>query len=74
MTNYEKNKGWVYGDARKRVNVITILERRSPGRFVRWGLGVWEVYTLFLMFHAPACGITTKLSSEISTTSIVVAS
>ena len=73
MINYE-NKVWIYGDARKRVNVITVLKRRSPGRFVPCGLGVWEVYTLFLIFHAPACGIATKLSSEISTTSIVVAS
>ena len=53
------------------VDVITILERRSPGGF---GLGVWEVYALFHISHAPVWGITTKLSSKSSTTSVVVAS
>ena len=73
MMNYE-NKVWVSGDARMTVDVMMVLERRCPWRFVPFGPNVWEVYTAFLIFHASACGITTKLSIKISTTLIVVAS
>lgn len=56
------------------VDVITILERRNPRRFVPFDPGVWEVNTVFLICHASARETTTKLSSKISMTSIVVAS